>query len=197
MDDDHAASGSAPLDQRRDALKKIGLFGAYTAPAMLAVLTSSKALAASGGGGGGGGDCCWSDALLATGGTVGEARVGDRLTMMRPDGSAVYEGAIEKTRPSRQPCLRVETASGIPLTCSYTTPMPVRRGDEVVYIQARDCLRADLLPVLDDAGFRWEPIEELAEAGVLPVALISANDGVYAAGDRPGRMIFTHNVVQK
>jgi hypothetical protein len=184
---DQESSGAD--DKRREAIKKIGLFGVYTAPVMLAMLKSSKALAASGGGG-----CCWTGALLASGSHVGDARVGDRLLMMQPDGSAVYEGAVEKVRQSEQPCLRVETAGGIPLTCSYSTPMPVRRGDEVVYIDARDCLQDDLLPVLDDGGFRWEAIAELAEVGVLPVALIAANDGVYAAGDESGRMIFTHNV---
>jgi hypothetical protein len=181
----------APVDaeMRREALKKIGLFGAYTAPVMLGMLTSSKALAASGPGG-----CCWTEALLASGGKVGEARIGDRLLMMRPDGSAVYEGAVEHTRAGVQPCLRFETASRIRLTCSYSTPMAVRRDDEVVYISARDCLDEDLLPVFDDSGFRWEAITALEEAGELPVALITASDGVYAAGDQPGRTIFTHNV---
>jgi len=183
---------SGPDDKRREALKQIGLFGAYTAPAMLAMLTSSKALAASGTGG-----CCWSEALLASGGKVGEARAGDPLLMMREDGSAVYEGEVEKTRASEQPCLRVQTESGIRLTCSYGTPMALRRGGDVVFIEARDCLEDDLLPVLDDDGFRWEPIAELAEAGVLPVALLSARNGVYGAGDQSGRMIFTHNIRAK
>jgi hypothetical protein len=192
MDDDAAdGPGADRLNQRREALKKIGLFGAYTAPAMLAMLESSKALAASGGG------CCWTEAVLASGGKVGEAGVGDPLLMMHPDGSAIFQGAVEKARPSRQPCLRFETASGIPLTCSYSTPMPVRRADRICYIQARDCLQDDLLPVFDDDGFRWEAVVRLDEAGELPVALITAADGVYAAGDQPGRAIFTHNIRSK
>src|SRR3546814_5960593 len=36
---------------RRDALKKIGLVGAYATPVMIAILKSEKALAASGGSG--------------------------------------------------------------------------------------------------------------------------------------------------
>lgn len=166
--------GSEPEDhgldeRRRDALKKIGLFGAYTAPVMLAMLKSSKALAASPGGG-----CCWSEARLPSGGKVGEARVGDALLMMRPDRSAIYEGAVEHTRPGVQPCLRFETDSAIGLTCSYSTRMAVRRADVVVYIGARDCLEGDLLPVLDDGGFRWEAVTQVEEAGELPVALITA-----------------------
>jgi hypothetical protein len=195
MEDDQPQGGpeSAGSDERRrEALKKIGLFGAYTAPAMVGLLKSTKALAASGVEG-----CCSVEALLASGSKIGEARAGDPLLMMRPDGSATYQGAVERTRPGVQPCLRFETASRIRLTCSYSTPMAVRRGEEVVYIGARDCLEEDLLPVLDDGGFRWEAVTRLEEAGELPVALITAHDGVYAAGDEPGRMIFTHNAVAK
>lgn len=173
---------------RRDALKKIGLFGAYTAPLMVAMLTSKKALAASGGGG-----CCWTEALLADGGRIGDAKVGDRLLMMEEDGSGAFEGPVQAVRPSTQPCYRVETAAGIRLTCSYSTPMAVRRGAAIVYIDARDCLEGDVVPVLDEGGFRWEPVARLEEVGRLPVQLITANNGVYAAGDEPGRVIFTHN----
>ena len=48
-----APKDGEPSEARRDALRKIGLFGAYTAPLMVAMLASSKALAQSGGGGGG------------------------------------------------------------------------------------------------------------------------------------------------
>jgi hypothetical protein len=46
------------MNARRDALKKMAIFGAYTAPVMLGMLSAKKAVAASvghGGGGGGGG----------------------------------------------------------------------------------------------------------------------------------------------
>jgi hypothetical protein len=45
-------------DDRRRTLKKLGIYGFYTAPALLAMLTADKAMAVSGGiisGGGGGG----------------------------------------------------------------------------------------------------------------------------------------------
>jgi hypothetical protein len=188
MDSDDAKSGPAEADERRRAaLKKIGLFGAYTAPAMLAMLKSGKALAASHGG------CCWTKALLESGGRVGDARVGDRLLMMHPDGSGTFEGSVQVSKPLEQPCLRMETVGGIALTCSYSTPVPVQRDDDIAYIDARDCLEGDIVPVLDDAGFRWEPLRGLEQAGRLPVQGITANDGIYGAGDEPGRLIFTHN----
>ncbi len=183
---------AARAEARRAALKKIAVFGAYTAPFMLASFTATKALAASGGGGGGG--CCWIDARLASGKPVGAAEVGDLLLMMNDAGSGTYTGRVTEVSRSIQPSLTFETASGIRLTCSYSTPMPVSRAGRVDYLAARDCLVGDLLPVQDDEGFRWEPLTGLEEAGRLPVQLITANDGVFAAGDAAGRHIFTHNV---
>jgi hypothetical protein len=190
-DPEHGEAQQTQLNARREALKKMAVYGAYTAPLMVAMLSSQKAFAASGGGGGG---CCWSDALLANGTRVGDAQVGDALLMMLPDGSAIYTGAVERIRPGDQPCLTFRTESGIGLTCSYSTPIPVRRAGKVVYLTARDCLVGDVLPVQDKTGFRWESLTALDERGVLPVQLLTANDGVYAAGDAPERLIFTHNI---
>ena len=195
QDPERDEANDARLNARRDALKKFAVYGAYTAPLMVAMLSSQKAFAASGGGGGGG--CCWSDALLANGTRVGDAQVGDALLMMLPDGSAIYTGAVERIYPGDQPCLNFRTESGIGLTCSYSTPIPVRRAGEVVYLTARDCLVGDVLPVQDKQGFRWESLTALDERGVLPVQLLTANDGVYAAGDEPERLIFTHNAIIK
>ena len=45
------AADTAPLDQeRREALRRIGKYGAFTAPALLAMLASKAAVAVSGGG---------------------------------------------------------------------------------------------------------------------------------------------------
>jgi hypothetical protein len=45
------AADTAPLDQeRRDALRRIAKYGAYTAPALLVMLASEAAVAVTGGG---------------------------------------------------------------------------------------------------------------------------------------------------
>lgn len=188
--------------KRREALARIGMFGAYTAPLVLGMLTATKAVAATTGGAppppgptppppptG----CCWVDALLASGQKVGEAREGDPLLMMEANGGGLYEGAVERTRPSLQPCLFFRTESGIGLTLSESTPIPVHRRGAVDYLAARDVLTGDVLPVQDAAGFRWETLDVIEERGALPVSLLSADNGVYAAGDEAGRLIFTHN----
>jgi hypothetical protein len=80
---------------------------------------------------------------------------------------------------------------------SESTPIPVRRDGAVDYLVARDVLVDDVLPVQDETGFRWERLGAIEERGTLPVTLLSAGNGVYAAGDAPGRLIFTHNMALK
>jgi hypothetical protein len=55
--DKKSAGAAGDSDDRRQALKRLGIYGFYTAPALLAMLTADKAMAISGGGiisGGGG-----------------------------------------------------------------------------------------------------------------------------------------------
>ncbi|HEY1605130.1 MAG TPA: hypothetical protein VGF77_05990 [Allosphingosinicella sp.] len=198
--EDHSA-------ERREALARIGRFGVYTAPLVLGMLTATKAVAQTSGStppppgptppppppSGG---CCWVEALLASGQKVGEAREGAPLLMMEPDGSGLYEGAVERIRPSLQPCLFFRTRSGIGLTLSDSTPIPVHRDGAVDFLVARDVLTGDVLPVQDSDGFRWETLDAIEERGALPVSLLSAGNGVYAAGDEAGRLIFTHNMAK-
>ena len=92
---------------------------------------------------------------------VGDATVGDPLLMMRPDGSGAEVGEVTGVRPSGQPCLALVTLSGIRLTCSYSTPVPLRRGAGVDLLDARDCLVGDVVsgsgrPTVF-AGSRWPP----------------------------------------
>jgi hypothetical protein len=132
--------------------------------------------------------------MLASGERVGAAVPGSPLLMMLGDGSGAGAGAVERIRASSQPCLWFCTETGITLTLSESTPIPVRQQDEIEYLSARDVLIDDILPVQDANGFRWEKLARIDQRGVLPVSLLSAGNGVYAAGDEPGRLIFTHNM---
>jgi hypothetical protein len=202
---DELPQGSAAEEdalKRREALARIGRFGAYTAPIVLGMLTATKAVAQTTGTPTPPGPppppppptgCCWVDSHLASGQRVGDAEVGAPLLLMADDGSARYPGAVKWTRESIQPCLFFRTESGIGLTLSESTPIPVRRGGAVDYLVARDVLEGDVLPVQDANGFRWEELDTVEGRGMLPVSLLSAGNGVYAAGDAPGRLIFTHN----
>ncbi len=147
------------------------------------------------GGGGVGGSCAWVDAVLPSGKIVGETVVGDDLLLLNEAGDGYFHHPVTGVRFDNQQCYTIVTESGIELTVSDTTPIIIKtsEGYEVVR-NFVDSILMERVPVLDHGEFRWELVVELKDAGVLPVGLISANNGIYASGNAPDRYIFTHNV---
>ncbi|HEX7242103.1 MAG TPA: hypothetical protein VF263_17595, partial [Longimicrobiaceae bacterium] len=79
---------------------------------------------------------------------------------------------------------------GISLVVGWNTPLTLRDGAETIADRADG---ARLL--VDDGGeLRWEEVA-VAPAGHREVVLIGIGGGVYAAGEQPGRRIFTHNAL--
>lgn len=145
-------------------------------------------------GGGGGGGCCWDEALLPSGLKIGDAQVGDALLLMNPAGDGYYDYVVKSIRPAVQPCATIVTESGIELTCSLSTPIVIMRdGVARAFLFENLDLVGEVVPVLDNGVFRWETVVEVQDAGMLPVRLLSADNGIYAAGNEAGRYIFTHN----
>lgn len=138
--------------------------------------------------------CVWVEAFIGVQRKAGQAQVGDALLMLSEADLQTYEGQITGLSLARRPCVRLESESGVVLTCSTTTPVPVLRGDAVIYLRAERVCAGDVVAVQDAQGFRWEPLVRVVVTEPKMVAQISANDGIYWAGDRPGRGIFTHNV---
>ena len=152
----------------------------------------------SGGGFGGGGSCAWVGAVLPSGKTVSETVVGDDLLLLNKEGDGYFHHPVTGMRFDTQPCFTIVTESGIELTVSDTTPIVIKteHGYEVVLNFSQSILM-ERVPVLDNDEFRWELVMELKDAGVLPVGLITADNGVYASGNQPGRYIFTHNMAKQ
>lgn len=147
-----------------------------------------------GGGGGGGGGCVWIGSHLPSGKIARDVRQGDELLLLNRDGSDGYhvEG-VERVRYAVQPSYRIFTESNITLVASDSTPITTRTG-EVVWLL--DSVGHEV-PVLDNGEFRWERIVRLAYVGEMTVALITAGNGTYAAGENnDDRYIFTHNALQ-
>ena len=154
-----------------------------------------------GGGGGGGGDyggggggCVWIGSHLPSGKIARDVVRGDELLLLNRDGSDGYhvEG-VERIRYAVQPSYRIFTESNITLIASDSTPITTRTG-EVVWLL--DSVGHEV-PVLDNGEFRWERIVRLSYVGEYTVALISAGNGTYAAGENnDDRYIFTHNALQ-
>ncbi len=138
--------------------------------------------------------CAWDEALLASGQRVGDAQIGDALIVLNADGDGYVPHAIAAIRPGFEPCVRLVSESGITLTCSTTTPITTRdEGGAFIVVPAPDSFGIEV-PVLDAHGFRWERIRTVEPRGELPVRLLSCGGATYAAGDVPGRWMFTHNI---
>ena len=120
---------------------------------------------------------------------------GDTILMLARSGDRVEHGTCEANRRALAHCMIFETVSGVRLTCSTTTPIVYQVEGGYGAKPAWECDGTEIVPVIDDQGFRWEPLaRQPGHIGEKVVAHISANDGVYAAGDQPGRFMFTHNL---
>lgn len=149
-----------------------------------------------GGGGGGGGGCCWDGAYLPNGKTIGETLTGEELVLLNKEGDGHRKAKVKNIRSDIQNCFKIITESGIELTCSDSTPIVIKTNDSYKAVMIGDGILMEMVPVMDSNGFRWELVTEVIEVGPLPVKLISANGGIYAAGNKYGQYIFTHNINQ-
>lgn len=137
--------------------------------------------------------CPWVGAVLPNGKCAGAINVDDDLYALCEDGSGWLPHKVRAVDGSMQPCVKIITQSGIELTTSLSTPLTTL--DEHGKLITAPINVGVLVPVLDEAGFRWELIEVVEPAGSLRVRLIDCNGGTFAAGDKLGRYLFTHNKV--
>ena len=148
------------------------------------------------GGGGGGGyspppeDCVSAQAWLTPDLMALDADVGDMIDCL--DGESFASFAIDGAATARAPCVRLISESGVALTCSRSTPITQPDGDVVLAPAALGAMAA----VDDAAGFRWERIADVIDAGEHLVRRIHIGGRTYAAGDTPGRRMFTHNPIK-
>lgn len=142
---------------------------------------------------GGGVNCVHIDSWLTDDLQAGDAQVGDPIMVLTEHRETWEPALVERSYVAESYCVRITTSSGIKLTLSEDTPITLRDGRE---IWVREVLNEDVA-VLDDGAFRWEPVLNIEEIGVQPVARLSCWSGTYAAGDKKGRMIFTHNIINK
>lgn len=157
-------------------------------------VTAASATTTGGGGGGGddgGGGCVWRGSYLQNDVQVKDAKAGTPLWILDEDGEDFHDGKIQTISYMDQHCFKMTTDSGIALTASDSTPITLRNGSS---INIKNCLGQEV-PVWDEElGFRWERVTSLIYAGIMQVALLNAGNNTYAAGDVPGKLIFTHNL---
>lgn len=116
---------------------------------------------------------------------------GDNLLLLNDTRDGTVVGTVINNRTSVQPMVRLVSKSGITLTCSTSTPVTYQDGSAgyVTEVLGKE------LPVQDEAGWRWEEIVAVEDAGYGVVCTIFCENQCYAAGDVPGRYIWTHNLI--
>ncbi len=143
-----------------------------------------------GGGGGGGGGCVAATSYVDFQKTAGTVEAGDYLMGMTDD-LQFMELHVLSVRRQVQPCVRLYSKSGVTLVCSKSTPLTLQNGDCVLAGEARAGIK---LPVrFFAADPEWETIIKIEEVGNREVMLINCGGQSYAAGELPGRYIYTHN----
>ena len=141
------------------------------------------------GGGVGGGGSVSVNAFLPSGVKVNEVAEGDELLLLASDYVSTTPGKVISSRRSTQRLVTMVSESGIHLTVSDNTPLTLSNG---IPIFSTDAVGMEL-PVQDENGFRWEKIVSVTPAGEGEVETIFCENQCYAAGDVPGRYIWTHN----
>lgn len=127
----------------------------------------------------------WIDAAR----NAGAIAAGDIIDVLGEDMASVTQCCVAAAKPAKTLGYRLTTTSGVTLTCSESTPITQPSG---LTVRARDALGA-LVAVDDALGLRWEAIVEKVRVGIIDVARIHIGGRTYAAGDEPGRRMFTHN----
>ncbi len=136
--------------------------------------------------------CVWAESFLPMIGRAAEAKAGDTVIVLDETQEGTTNSDITAVVVAVEQCVMLTTVTGIELTCSVSTPLTIR-GATGVGAKAVDALGVHV-PVLDKGEFRWEPVVRVEAAGALEVAKISCHSQVYAAGNKEGRFILTHNI---
>ncbi len=173
-----------------------GLFGSPDRVFIGSVLVAFPASGTSTGDGDGGGgfNCVDADAWVLTQKFgLTQARYvlgGDWIWGLRRDRTGGEWIQVTGNRVVSAPGWHLESSSGATLKVSHTTPLELEDGS-AAYPHDLD---GRPLPVEDAAGFRWEPVEATDLGRSIEVAHIGCGGRVYAAGEVPSALIFTHNI---
>jgi hypothetical protein len=194
LDDPNFDGGAATLFATTSTTAPYGFDGRMFVGSCTVVFPSS-------GGGGGGGDggisyCVHADANVITrdrGIVLGRDIVpGDWTKVVTLDGSETEWSMVTHNHVETDAVYLIRSKSGIELTVSHTTPLTLRDGKSIF----PHMLKGQCLPVEDDDGFRWEECWAYRLLSA-EVAHISCGSRVYAAGNKPDKFIYTHNIAQK
>ncbi|MGC1304615.1 MAG: hypothetical protein WA840_19775 [Caulobacteraceae bacterium] len=142
------------------------------------------------GGGGGTKPCVLLSSYLPYGMRAWQAVGGTRLRVLDAAFAEPEDAFADLGRTAWNWCVRITSESGIALGLSANTHITQPDGNWGP--KARDALGA-WVAVEDERGFRWERLVKVKRIGLRRVRKISVQNKTYAAGEMPGRYLYTHN----
>jgi hypothetical protein len=89
-----------------------------------------------------------------------------------------------------QPCVRIETESGVSLVCSTTAPIYTR---ELEFVNAPDLMGRTVACMKDGMTF-WDKVVSVESVGDKFVSVIDAGGTAFWAGEQDNSYILHHNV---
>ncbi len=144
-----------------------------------------------GGGGGGGGGCVTTDSLIyGHVGTADTVMIGDTMTVIDPVSHELGTGLVSYATAKKQPCVEIETTSGIVLRCSKSAPLALADGSQIL---AKFALN-NSIQVMNNGVVGVEEVIRVDELGIQPVMHITCENNFFMAGTTEGKYILHHNL---
>lgn len=137
-------------------------------------------------------NCVAVDMFLRANLLAGDAKVNELLYVMADDLSYLGLQKVVANKVAQEECVEISTKSASVIV-SVSAPVVTRTG---LTLRAPEVLGHEVA-VLIDGEFGFEAIVSVKPAGLKAVAKINVAGMSYAAGARPDRMIFTHNIYYK
>lgn len=147
---------------------------------------------------GGGGGCVVLDAYIPTVETrTHNDRVVDKAWQLEPtfnillgnEDLTTRMGTVVKAVIDFQPCVRIQTAGGIRLSCSTTAPILTK---EEGYVEAPKLFGKRVAVMRNNVTF-WDEVVGIEDIGYKHVRVIDTGDNSFWAGDMQNAYILHHN----
>ena len=142
---------------------------------------------------GGGGGCVSVDSYMLNNIRPANIMVGDFMDTFDYEALENTKNYVSYSNPEYQPCVRIETESGISLICSESAPIPTLSGN---LIYAGILCTNDVVATLKNNNFEWSKIKSLSFVGRKFVQKIHCNDKCFWAGEKDNEYILHHNVIR-
>jgi hypothetical protein len=111
--------------------------------------------------------------------------------LLGSDDLTTNKGKVVKALIDFQPCVRIQTASGIRLSCSTTAPILTKENG---YVEAPKLFGQRVAVMRNDVTF-WDEVVAIDDIGHKHVRVIDTGNNSFWAGDIQNAYILHHNVI--